>query len=74
MEGGSFSECGQRLSAAHARLNCLQVEGGFFSRCGSRFNTIHNCLRSSNGFHGCKVAPFQNVIIAWAPHTLISNQ
>eukprot|EP00959_Pyramimonas_sp_CCMP1952_P298675 6247147-Pyramimonas_sp.AAC.1 len=61
MEGGWFSNCGFRVSAAHIRLKHLQefhglratfslVEGGWFSTCGSRLSWRTFVLTISRSF------------------------
>eukprot|EP00959_Pyramimonas_sp_CCMP1952_P273375 5714072-Pyramimonas_sp.AAC.1 len=73
IEGGWFSNCGSRLSAAHIRLIKLQELRG--SRAG-RFEIVAlasapcTVVGKKQKLHGLRAVPFQNVALAIAPRTL----
>eukprot|EP00959_Pyramimonas_sp_CCMP1952_P160102 3348446-Pyramimonas_sp.AAC.1 len=56
IEGGWFSKCGSRLSAAHIRCQTIarasRVEGGSFSNCGSRFSPARIRFKHLLELHG----------------------
>eukprot|EP00959_Pyramimonas_sp_CCMP1952_P291957 6106276-Pyramimonas_sp.AAC.1 len=76
MEGGWFSKCGSRLSAAHTcfqnsqELHGLRVDG---------FQNVVLALAprtfivKMQQLHGLRAGGFQNVVLALAPRTFVLN-
>eukprot|EP00959_Pyramimonas_sp_CCMP1952_P180105 3766401-Pyramimonas_sp.AAC.1 len=56
-------------SSTFARTS--RIEGGPFSKCDSRLNAAHTRLKHVREHHGLRAAPFQHMVFALAPRTLV---
>eukprot|EP00959_Pyramimonas_sp_CCMP1952_P286717 5995396-Pyramimonas_sp.AAC.1 len=49
------------------------IKGGWSSICGSRLGAAHMRCTKLQELHGLRAGRFQNVVLAFAPRTLVFN-
>ena len=77
MEGGLFSKCSFRLSAANTRLEHVQQFHGWraapFQHITLACSAAHIRVEHVQQFQGWRAVRFQNVALAVAPRTFVLN-